>query len=86
MKKRNLGIFCYDFYPTIGGAGVHVQELYRRYLKSDQLYPIVFTPHPNDDDNVPKKFNRFIFKGKFGFLLFSIYCSLFINSIEYLLN
>lgn len=81
MKKINVGIFTYDFYPIFGGQGRHVYELYKQSLITQSKFQIsIFSPSSN---NLPKHFQLFP-KSKSSLvknLNFSILLNMYINKI-----
>jgi glycogen(starch) synthase len=51
MKRINVGIFTYDFYPFIGGQGRHVYELYKINETYNKVNLRVFSPSENNLKN-----------------------------------
>jgi glycosyltransferase involved in cell wall biosynthesis len=45
---KTIGIFTHDFYPSIGGQGNHIYELYKQNIKNKKVKMLIFSPADNE--------------------------------------
>lgn len=79
-QVKNIGIFSYDFFPSIGGQGRHLYEIYKRISHNQKYRIFVFSPSNNKFEKHIQIFKR-TQNYFFGNILFSILLNFRINKI-----
>lgn len=81
-KRKTIGIFSYDFFPSLGGQGRHLYEISKRIPDNSKFNVLIFSPAANkiiNHINIFKKTQSY----HFGNIIFSILLNF---KIKYLIS